>query len=655
MPLMEKLKNFATVTFNQRKSEIEYSYYEKLGSRWEKVYGSEYIQNQVYIPNHNAVIDYRKSGLKDEGGFYKDIFGNPILSGVTTSFKYDEENHEVRNSERKFSYDIRPEIKFLEEHFEFDENAELPPFRIQFMDIETIVDDGPFLQGWDVGPDRFGYERGGITLISSYDNVTNKVTVFGLNELKDTKFTGEFEVEYIYCGDEKTIIREYMRYLYYTEPDIVSGWNSSDYDMPYICNRILYYIDTGDFQKNAVYNFGKGSFFINNVKRLLYIKGINSIDYMVLYKKFELKPRRSYSLKNIIKDEEIKIDGTGKIEYSGSIRDFYEKDWEGFVKYCVQDATLVKELDEKKKLIETMVLLCYMSGVPFNIAVSGDVSWLKIHDSAIYRFCRSRYMQVPENREEDSNGKFEGAYIKAPVPDVYDYITVYDVASLYPSCIRALNISIETFRGEVVMCPETFKIGSVIEQKGPFYVKFYDSLNLSLGNYEKKMISRENNTLPPENRISVDDLGVYYKRFEDFDSLREFLEKYEMCIAANGTIYTKKFRGIIPSLLDDWINTRKKYKKLYIEQKGYMQDALSRGEDDKASKFKALSDRYYTIQNVMKIRLNSLYGFISTPFSRFYDTRLSEAVTKTGQYVIKSTQVAIDENEDFFLGIKENK
>lgn len=623
---MQKIRNFGSVSFNGNQSQIRYSHFVKNDDgTWEKQFGQQDIKNDVYIPNVDAVGSLC---LGETQNYEKDLFGNPILVGLGCDF-YDKNPPEpVRLSERTYGSDIHPTVKFLADSFEFDEDTdEIPPLRVHFMDIETIVDDKGFLVSWNVGPDRQGKSRGGITLISSYDNITKKNTMFGVDPYNGTEPLPS-DTQYIWCKDEKGLIKEYLKYLKATDPDIITGWNCSDYDIPYIANRMVLL-----FGPNSLWRFGNGSIWMDNVKRRFSTKGINVIDYMILYKKFELTPRRSYSLDNITEVEGVTVDGAGKHKYSGSIKDFYEKDWNGFVRYCAQDAKLVYALDNKKKLIDTFVTCCYLSGIPFNQAIAKDVSWMRIHDAAIYRFCKEQGKQLPDKTEVPENAeKFAGAYVMAPKTGVYDYITVFDVASLYPSCIRALNISIEAYRGQVFS-------GDIPTQTGPYQVKFYSPFYLSLGEYGTKLLETYNGY--NQNQIDVSTNQPIDYTFQTFNELKEFLSKYNYCVAANGAIFTKSDRGVIPALLDEWIAIRKKNKKLYFE---YKQKHQETGED----KYKALSDRYNTIQQVYKIRLNSLYGFVGTIYSRFYHTDIAEAVTATGQYVIKHTIAELKKKNMFY-------
>jgi len=625
----KKIRNYSCVNFNRFKKQVEYSYYEKEDGEWHKRHAQKTVSNEIFVPNNDAVVEQIKGGTPQ---YKKDLFGNHILSGISCDYFDKKLPSVVRTCPRRFSYDIHPVVEFLADEFEFDEeNDEIPPLRVHYMDIETQMDGGGFIQSWDVGPDRDGARRGGVTLISSYDSASDKTHVFGINPYSDATKPLPVDVSYVWCKDERGVIREYLKYLKRTDPDIITGWNCADYDIPYILNRMAFL-----FGPNSMKHFGNGNAWIKNEARRFLTNGINIVDYMILYKKFELKPRRSYALAAIVEEEGVEIDGEGKITYEGSLKDFYENDWNGFVRYCVQDAKLVQQLDNKKKLMETFVMCCYMAGISFDRAIGLDVSWLRIHDAAIYRFCREKDIQLPETREapEDA-GKFMGAYVMSPKVGLYDYVTVFDVASLYPSCIQALNISIEAYRGQV-------KQGDIPTQVGPFIVEFYDPLWLSLGDYQEKI-------LETHNRYSKEKLNTVGGRpqvaqFNTFEELRNYLQSRNLCVGANGAIFTKDTRGVIPSLLDDWIAIRKKNKKLFFE---YKQKYQKSGD----IKDKQLSDRYNTIQQVYKIRLNSLYGFVGAKWSRFYHTDLAEAVTATGQYVVKSAIEALKRKNPFYAAM----
>jgi DNA polymerase elongation subunit (family B) len=628
--MKEKIHNYGSITYNKKKKQVEFTYFVKdSNGEWQKRHRQEFFRNEVYIPNPKAVVDQIQGKPTN---YHKDIFGNAILNNITCDFYSNHLPMPVQKCPKKFSFDIDPATKFLAEHFEFDpEEHEIPPLRCQYLDIETVMDDKGFIQSWSVGPDGKNGYRGGVTLISSYDTHTKKTHVFGIDPYKDSRNPLPENVSYVWCKDEKGVLREYMQYLKRTDPDILAGWNLCDYDIPYILNRLLY-----NFGKKSLWHFGNANAWIKNEAKKFLLFGINAIDYMALYKKFELTPRRSYKLDDIVEEEGIRIHGKGKHKYEGSLRDFCENDWDGFVRYCVQDAELVSELDNKKKLLETFIMCCYMAGVSFDKAMGKDVSWLRIHDSAIYRYCQSKGYFLPETKDaDDINFKFSGAYVMEPKPGLYDYVTVFDVASLYPSCIRALNISIDAYRGQVTK-------GSITEQRGPFIVEFYSPLWVSLEEYAEHLV--ESNNQYTNSQANSVQIRPTIMKFESFDDLKKVLVERNLCIAANGAIFTKDFRGIISSLLDEWIAIRKKNKGLMFENKELYQKT---GDE----KYKVLSERYNTIQNVFKVRLNSLYGFLGSKWSRFYHTDLAEAVTSTGQFVIKTTIEYLQKKNPFFAAM----
>lgn len=636
---MEKIRNFGRVTYNRKKNQIDYSFFKKdINGNWSKNTDSKTIYNEVFLPNTEAVL---KTRFGMAGGLVKDIWGNEILSGIPCDF-YDRNPPEVvKTAVKSFSSDISPVVKFLSDNFEFNEEKdELPPLRVLYMDIETRVDDGGFLDGWDSGCDR-----GGILLISCYDNIENKTTVFGIKPFNHTTLPIEDKTVYIHCLDERALLREFLKYLKCKDFEIISGWNVSSFDIPYILNRMTYL-----FGEKALYHFGNANAWIKNQFRKCIVSGISIVDYMILYKKFELKPRRSYALANIVEEEGIKIDGRGKHVIEGPMKLFSETHWDEFVKYCIQDTKLVFELDNKKKLMDTFVMLCYMAGISFDSAIAQDISWLRIHDAAIYRYCKENKTELPTTGKPqiDEDQCFVGAYIMTPEVGLHDYITVFDVASLYPSCIRSLNISLDTYRGKVTHIYEPGSEDKVFNsnqgifdtsftlKRGQYDVVFYDPLYLSLREQEKKIIEKANVHLTKKVDPNIGQPKTM--RFTSASQLLAYLKEHNLSLGSNGTIFTKGFRGIIPSLLDSWMDIRKKNKNLFFEYKKKYQET---GD----LQYKLMSERYRTIQDVYKIRLNSLYGFVGTKYSRFFDTDLSEAVTLTGQFILKSTMNALKQHD----------
>src|SRR6056300_1729322 len=122
----------------------------------------------------------------------------------------------------------------------------------------------------------------------------------------------------------------------------------------------------------------------------------------------------------------------------------------------------------------------------------------------------------------------------------------------------------------------------------------------------------------------VDDKGKEYPPM-DKDKFMDFIEKMNLSVASNGVLYTQEKVGVIPEILNVWFDKRVEYKN---EMKKY-----GKAGNDKLYKF------YSQRQLVQKIMLNSLYGVLGLPAFRFYDVDNAEAVTLTGQTVIKTTEM----------------
>ena len=105
--------------------------------------------------------------------------------------------------------------------------------------------------------------------------------------------------------------------------------------------------------------------------------------------------------------------------------------------------------------------------------------------------------------------------------------------------------------------------------------------------------------------------------------LQEMLIDENCSIASNGAIYKTSRAGLIPSILDRWFSERVEYKNL---RKKYEKE----GNEAQAAYFDQL-------QYTTKILLNSMYGVLGNKTFRFFDIDNAEAVTLTGQQLIKAT------------------
>ena len=305
-----------------------------------------------------------------------------------------------------------------------------------------------------------------------------------------------------------------------------------------------------------------------------FIEGVAILDYMLLYKKFTMGERPSYRLDAIGRHE---VD-LGKIEYEGNLDDLFAEDINKYIEYNLNDVEIVKRLDDKLKFIDLCRAICHKGHIPYQ----------QIHITSAYLEGANKPQRKFKNDDgTEGEGKFVGAYVKQPKPGLYKWVYDLDLTSLYPSIIMSINISPETKIGKV----EGYTAESHMKSEMDSYVIEDDN----------------GKRYPPMDKV----------KFEDFT------KKMDLSIASNGVLYTQDKVGLIPSILDRWFSERVEFKNL---RKKYEKE----GDDAKVAYFDQM-------QYTTKILLNSMYGVLGNKTFRFFDIDNAEAVTLTGQQLIKAT------------------
>lgn len=395
--------------------------------------------------------------------------------------------------------------QFISNNYPNDISYDINQMRILFLDIEVVGEDGGF-------PDIEKADTP-IVLIAIHDKASNKTIVFGT---KDYNKASDDTFEFKKFKDENTLLREFIMYWQADYPDIVSGWNTDQFDFPYLINRIRRILDEKYTRKLSPFAMiQERKMEIRGKEVQTYdIVGISQVDYLDLYKKFgTYSAKESYAL-GFIAQEEL---GETKLEIeSDSFLDSYENHYDQFVKYNALDAQLVHKLDDKMKLLDLIISIAYL--VKCNIKdVFGPV---KTWDVFIYNHLLKKGIAVPpKTKDYGDDGGFEGAWVKEPVPGMYGWTMSFDFASLYPTIIRQWNVSPET-----LVKTEAFPI----------------PLNADC------IVNPSNDVL--FNLAHVKEQGY--------------------SIAANGSMYRKDKRGILPELMEFLMVERKLSKKemLKLEQ-----------------------------------------------------------------------------------------
>jgi DNA polymerase elongation subunit (family B) len=424
-----------------------------------------------------------------------------------------------------------------------------------------------------------------VTSIAYHDSASNHYTILVLDKKRKLENKTTDNKTVVPCYDEKTLLLKFIDAIQEIQPHVITGWNCDAFDIPYLHNRIKRVL--GKKHANSLSVIGE--MFYSPYRNRYTIGGTSVLDYMTVYKKFSYKELPSYALNAVCMTEL----GRGKIEYEGNLDDLMENDIDTFIEYNITDVELVIELDKKLQYIDLVRGIAHVGHVPYEDFVYSS----KYLEGAMLTYLKhiggvvapnkpaDRQEKMQELKESGEKG-FIGAFVKDPVPGRYDWMYDLDLTSLYPSIIMTLNIS-----------PET-KIAKIED---------WNAEDFNRGRKDEYIVGGE--------KVSK-------------EKLKAFLDKYKYTVASNGVMYSSDKTGLIPAILSDWFDKR-------VEYKNEMKKWGKAGDTEKYEFYKKR-------QLVQKILLNSMYGILGLPAFRFYDIDNAEAVTLSGQTVIKKTEAAIN-------------
>ena len=521
--------------------------------------------NQVEVHLWDDVAGYQNfifknyAYVRDGSGTYRSIYGDK-LKKVTY---WTEEDFKTG---RVFESDVPLETRILLDRYE-DSDEPSKEHKELFFDIEVEVTDG-FPE-----PSKANNK---VTSIAMYTKYDEKYRVYVLGEGQDNI---KDEVDIRFYSTESQLLQEFLKYWIDVKPTVVTGWNTNGFDIPYLYNRLSKVL--GEEFANALSPIQIVKY--NPNKKMYRIAGVSSLDYMDLYRKFTYTQQSSYRLDHI---GTIEV-GLGKVEYEGTLDDLYKNDIDKFIEYNLNDVEIVKALDQKFKLLDLARAVSHLGRIPYEEVYFSS----RYIEGAMLVYLRSLGLVAPSKGAnvtyDGSEGRFAGAYVKAPTPGRYDWVFDLDLTSMYPSIIMSLNMS-----------PET-KIGKI---------NGWDAEEFIRGE---------------EKHYSVEKGGKTIRTFTS-GQLKDFFNKNEISISSNGVLYDLKQKGVIPAILEKWFNERVEYRKL---AKKYGEE----GNDELHGYF----DRRQLVQ---KILLNSLYGVLGLTVFRFYDIDNAEGTTTTGQKLIQFTE-----------------
>ena len=470
----------------------------------------------------------------------------------------------------------RYEYAFIADTFRGNIDWDISDLSIAFLDIEVGSDNG--------FPDPYKATEP-ITAIGIHF-LHGKTKVYGCG----TYINNREDITYILCEDEIDLCEKFLKDWSDNCPDVLTGWNTKFFDIPYIINRFKRILGEDDVKKLSPWEIiSDRELTFKGKKQIAYeIVGVAALDYLELYQWYAPggKNVENYKLETIASNE---LDET-KLSYDeyDNLHQLYKLDYQKFIDYNIKDVHLVLALEDKLKLIELALTLAYDTKSNF-----GDVfAQTRMWDALIYNYLLDKQIVVPPRRVVKKNEAFEGAYVKDPQVGLHDYVASFDLNSLYPHLIMQYNISPETLIDNSNYSPEMRKLSS---------------------------------------EASVDNL---------LDKRVDTSVLKDVTITPNGQFFRTDKQGFLPKMMSEMYDDRKKFKKEMLKAQ---QDYENETDKKKRKEIEKLIARYNNLQLAKKVSLNSAYGIMGSQYFRFYDLRIALAVTQTGQLSIRWIENKLNE------------
>jgi len=547
----------------------------------------------------------------DPKGKHKSIYGESLSRVSAKSHKEFIKEQKIHSGYKLYESDINPVFRCLEENYL---GKEPPKLNVAFWDIEVDFDPE---RGYASPDDAFMP----ITAIAVHLQWLDTLVCLAIppktltvdqakEQVKDFPNTFIFDTEYEMLDTFLNLIED---------ADILSGWNSEGFDMPYTVNRVIKVLSKEDTRRFCLWDampkkreyekYGKAAVTYDLVGRV-------HLDSLELYRKYTYEERHTYRL-DAIGEMEI---GESKTVYEGTLDQLYNNDFKKFIEYNRQDCALLNKLDKKLKFIDLANTIAHENTVLLQTTMGA----VAVTEQAIVNEAHHRGLIVPSRprRDDTANSQAAGAYVAYPKKGLHDYIGSMDINSLYPSVIRALNMGPETIVGQLRQEYTKDEIDGKIAKGNSFAASWEGKFGAN--EYEMVMNKDRVNdiTIDWENG-SVDVMSGAQIYELIFESNKPWM------LSANGTIFTHEHEGIIPGLLKRWYAERK-------DMQAKLKEAIK-------AENKIEEEYWDKRQLVKKINLNSLYGAILNVGCRFFDDRIGQSTTLTGRGIARHMAAKINE------------
>lgn len=446
--------------------------------------------------------------------------------------------------------------------------------KVHFIDIETY------------SPDAFPNPQDPndtINIITIYDTLSKKFYSWGLKP-----YTAKSpDVIYVDCKTEEELLRRFVDFFSKDYPDILSGWNSEFFDVPYVINRVKKILGEEAMQKLSPDRSLRSRTFMGKFGReqvKWHIEGLSCVDYLDIYRRFCQTLRESYKLDAI---GEIELQER-KIDYGDqNLTELADDNWELFVDYNIQDVNLLVRLEQKLQYIQLLRMIAYAGLTTFEGAL-GSLSVITGLCSIRARLKDKRIPTFVKDVQEGTPNA--GAYVADPQKGFQEHIVSLDANSLYPNTMITLNLS-----------PET-KVGKIVDKN------------------EKDVVIKH---------VNGQTFTLTHEKFA------AFVKQEEIAISRAKILFTQKEKGIIPDTIDYYYSKRVEVKKLHTKAKKKL-ITLKEGTKE-YNDLQIEVDRLNIRQHTIKILMNTVYGYFGNKHSPLGDDDLANSITLTGQAVIKES------------------
>ena len=547
----------------------------------------------------------------DARGKYRSIFNETLNRVTAKSYKEFIKEQKTFSSSRLYENDINPIFRCLEENYL---GKDAPKLNVAFWDIEVDFDPE---RGYASPDDPFMP----ITAIAVYLQWMDTMVCLALPPKTLTMEQAEEQVKEFpnthLFDNEGDLLETFLQLI--QDADVLSGWNSEGFDMPYTVNRIIKVLSKEDtrrlclfdkFPKKREYEkYGKKAETYDLIGRV-------HLDSLELYRKYTYEERHTYRL-DAIAEYEL---GEKKTQYEGTLDQLYNNDFKKFIEYNRQDCALLDKLDKKLKFIDLANTVAHEN----TVLLATTMGAVAVTEQAIINEAHHRGMIVPSRpkRDEDISNQAAGAYVAYPKKGLHDYIGSMDINSLYPSVIRALNMGPETIVGQLRQTYTNAEIEAKIAKGNSFAAAWEGKFGSN--EYELVMAKDIAQEIIVDWESGSSDVLSGAQIYElIFESNQPWM------LSANGTIFTHDVEGVIPGLLKRWYAERK-------EMQAKLKDAIK-------AENKIEEEYWDKRQLVKKINLNSLYGAILNVGCRFFDNRIGQSTTLTGRGIARHMASKINE------------